>query len=480
MPKFEKLSKLHKYSAAVSFLAMEIFALVAFSFGNNFVLYGALSLVLLLLLVLFNIKEITVDGVSSIALFFLPLFLFTVITALGVYMRSHAYAGHFSNAELVFIPLGLLPMSFAGYVLSIDKTFKISTFLVVVYAALGVLSLINLIVNLVNFGPFYSLIYKNYYMYYGGTISEVAVGDMAYVLEGFKFIEVRMERYLLFPTLLLTSSIALFFVSPKEKKLFITYCGFSLVGLLALAFVPSLKALLAFVVILVIDAIIFLLKKFEVLRKPAKYVLIVGVALVALLALAIILNNQTPLGIHNLTAGNALLNRIFNTNRYISKINPLTYNILCSDNFLGFAVDKSDTSLILDPANPVYPELHMSNCFYFDTFMTSGVIGVLAIVFALFIGLKGFKKYFLSEKDQFYSKAVLVALVVFYLIYIGLFNNTEYGVFYSIYQPVFISGPFMIMVFVLSYVLAKSHEVKPEVKEEQPVSETNAEVNINE
>ena len=475
MPKFEKLSKLHKYGAAVSFLAMEIFALIAFSFGNNFVLYGALSLALLVLLVIFNIKEITVDGISSIALFFLPLFLFTVITALGVYMRSHAFVGHFSVAELLFIPLGLLPMSFAGYMLSIDKTFKISTFLVVIYSALGVLSIVNLMVNLVNFGAFYSLIYKDYYMYYGGVISEVAVGDMAYVLEGFKFIEVRMERYLLFPTLLLTSSIALLFVSPKEKKLFITYIAFNVVGLLSLIFVPSIKGLIAFGVIVLIDAIIFLLKKFEVLRKPSKYILIVGVSLVALLALVIVLNNQTKIDfVHKLTTSNAFLNKLFNTNRFITKINPLTYDVLCSDNFLGFAVDKSDIYSIN------YPELHMSGCFYFDTFMTSGVIGVLAIMFALFIGLKGFKKYFMSEKDSFYVKAVLIAFVSFYLIFIGLFNSTEYGIFYSIYQPVFLSGPFMLIVFILSYVLGRSYEAKPVIKEETNIEENNAEVNIDE
>lgn len=466
MPKFEKLSKLHKYGAAISFLAMEIFALIAFSFGNNFVLYGALSLALLILLIIFNIKEITVDGISSVALFFLPMFLFTVITAVGVYMRSHVYAGHYSMAELVFIPLGLLPISFAGYILSIDKTFKISTFLVVIYSALGILSLINLGVNLVNFGPFYSLIYKDYYMYYGGAMSDVAVGDMAYVLEGFKFIEVRMERYLLFPALLLTSSIALLFVSPKERRLFFTYVAFSAVGLLSLIFVPSLKALILVVLVLLIDTAIFLLKKFEVLRKPAKYVLIVVVALAALLALTIVLNNQSKIPfVHNITQNNSFLNRIFNTNGYISKINPLVFDVLCSDNFLGFAVDKSDIYSIYPP------ELHMSGYFYFDTFMTSGVIGVVAIVFALFIGLKGFKNYFLNQKDNFYSKAVLVSLTVFYLIYIGLFNNTEYGVFYKIYQPVFMSGPFMIVIFILSYILGRSYEPKAPVAKEKPSEE---------
>ena len=378
-------------------------------------------------------------------------------------MRSHASVGHYSTAELLFIPLGLLPMAFSGYMLSIDKTFKITTFLVVIYSALGILSLVNLFVNLVNFGPFYSLIYKDYYMYYGGAMSDVAVGEMAYVLEGFKFIEVKMERYLLFPSLLLTSSIALFFISPKEKKLFVTYCLFSVVGLLSLIFVPTIKGLISFVLILLIDVVIFLLKKFEVLRKPAKYILYVGLVLAALLALAIVLNNQTVLPFHKFTTSNSLLNKIFNTNKYVAQLNLLTYNVLCSDNFLGFAVDKADIHSIYPP------EVHMSGIFYFDTFMTSGVIGVVAICFALFVGVKAFKKYFLVDKDKFYAKAVLIAFVVFYLINIGvLLNNTEYGVFYTIYQPVYMSGPFMLLIFILSYVLASTYVPKAEVKEEVP------------
>ena len=473
MPKFERLSKLHKYSAAISFLAMEIFALIAFSFGSNYILYGALALALLVLLIIFNIKEITMDGMSSIALFFLPLFLFTVISALGVYMRSYAAIGTFSIAELLFIPLGLLPMSFCGYMLSIDKTFKISTFLIVIYSALGVISLINLVVNLVNFGFFYSLIYKGYIMYYGGAMSSVTVDHMAYVLQGFKFIEVKMERYLLFPTLLLTSSIALFFLSPKEeRRMFFTYLAFTLVGLTCLIFVPSLDALLRVIVIGVIDALIFLLKKFTVIRKPAKIALYVILALGGLGYLAIILNNQSALGfIHNITTSNALFNRVFNSNRFVNIYNPTVKDVLCSSNFLGFVGEA-------DAFGNVYPTPVSSN-FYFDTFMTSGVLGAVAIIFAFVIGFKGFKRYFSLENDKFYIKASIISLVVFYLIYIGIFNSTDYGVFYEINEPVFISGPFMLMVFIFSYVLAKAPKVTKEEEKKEEIPQVE-EVSTNE
>ena len=469
MPEFRKLSKLHRFGAAISFLAMEIFALIAFSFGSSFVLYGALSLALLVLLIIFNVKEIKVDGISSIAFFFLPLFLFAVITAFGIYSRSHAYRGDYSTAELVFIPLGLLPISFCGYMLRIDKTFKISTFLIVIYSALGVLCLINLGANLVNFGPFYNIIYKGYRMYYGGMMSDVTVDKMAYVLEGFKFIEVSIEHYILYPVLLLTSSAALFFVSPKEnKKLFIIYCAFSLIAVLSLVFVPTMMGLYMAILVGLIDLVIFLLKKFEVLRKPAKYVLIAGLVVAGLIYLIMIINKQSIFsGVSNAIASNSLLNRLFNSNRFANMFNPLIEDVLSGEKFLGYAVNNS----------VFQEEVHMSGSFLFDFFMTSGVIGVAAIIFAISNGFLGFKKYFLKSDDSFYVKACLIAFVVFYLIYSATFNDTEYGVFYDIFKPIYMTGPFMLVIFIFSYVLAGAG-TKKEEKTEQ--AEEVEEVTVNE
>ena len=466
MPEFRKLSKLHKYGAAISFLAMEIFALIAFSFGSSFVLYGALSLALLVLLILFNIKEIKVDGISSIAFFFLPLFLFTVITAFGIYSRSHANRGDYSTMELIFIPLGLLPMSFCGYMLRIDKTFKISTFLLVIYSALGVLCLINLGANLVYFGPFYNIIYRGYHMYYGGMMSDITVDQMAYVLEGFKFIEVSMAHYILYPVLLLTSSAALFFISPKEnRKFFVVYCVFTLVAAISLIFVPSKMALIMSVIVGLIDLVVFLLRKYEALRKPAKYVLYVGIVLAGLVYLIMIVNKQSIFsGIGNAIASNGFLNKLFNTNGYVAKYNPLIEDVLSGEKFLGYAVNNSIFQ----------EEVHMSGSFLFDFFMTSGVIGVIAIIFAFTNGFLGFKKYFLKSDDEFYIKACLIAFVVFYLGYSATFNDTEYGVFYDIFKPIYMTGPFMLVVFIFSYVLASvgmQKEEKPVEVEETVTNE---------
>ena len=97
----ERFKGLSKYIAATSFLAMEVFAFIAFSFGANFILYGSLTLALMIILIIFSLAEIKKRGISDFVFLLFPLFIFGIVTALGVYMRSHAYAGHFSNAELV-------------------------------------------------------------------------------------------------------------------------------------------------------------------------------------------------------------------------------------------------------------------------------------------------------------------------------------------------------------------------------------------
>ena len=463
MPKFEKLAKLHKYGAAVSFLAMEIFALLAFSFSGNYILFGSLSLALFILLVIFNIRQIKVDGISSIAFFFLPLFLFALVTAFGVYMRSHAdvRVGHFNMAELVFIPLGLIPMAFTGYILSIDKTFKISTFLIVIYGALAVLSLINLSANIVNFGFFYTIIYKGYHMYYGGEMSAVTVDRMAYVLEGFKIIEADISHYVLYPAMLLTSGIALLFISPlRQKKLFVIYSVFTGIALLSLIFVPTMYGLYSFVIVLLITAVIFLLKRFEVLRKPAGIVLYVGIGLASLVFLVMFANMNIS-GIHNVISGNGLLNRLFNTNGIVSRYNPLIDSLFSNGRFLGFVVTN----------DAMQEEVHMSGSFLFDSFMTSGVIGVIAIIVMMVVGFKGFKKYFLKENDDFYSKALLIAFVIFFCIYAGTINSTEYGIYYTIYKPVYMTGPFMLLIFIFCYVISKGEEKVETKKEPQAIEE---------
>lgn len=448
----DKLKGLNKFAPAISFLAMEIFALMAFSFGGSFVLYGSLSLALVILLIIFNIKEVTLEGVSSIALFIIPLFLFVLLTAVGTFSRYNAfYTNTISVADIVFVPLGLLPLAFSGYLLSKDCSFKLSTFLVVIYSALALLSLINLIANMVNLGAFYPFFYKGYSMYYGGKPSAVTVDKFAYVLEGFTFIEVKMSRYLLFPALLLTSSVGLFFIKPKENtRLFVIYCVYSFIAFLSLLLVPSLLGLLCAIGIAIVDVIAFLIKKFNLPFKPFKIVLIVLLAIFVLVLAVMFLNTQSfSSGFHSFISGNSFLDRLFNTNRFVHEFNPFLEDIFVKSKFLGFA------------------GLDLSGSYLFDNLMTSGLLGGLAFLAILYFGFKAFYLYIKhGEKDELYVKLVLLVFVIFFFAYSLVFNTGSYGVFYDITQPIYMSGPFLLALFIFAYVYSSSYRIKENMKKE--------------
>ena len=451
-----KLKLFGKYSAAITFLAFEFFALIAFNYSGSFVLFGSLSLALCLLLILFNIAEIKTKGLSNVALFFIPLFLFVLLTAVGNYNTVHTKVfGHFSWAETVFIPLGLLAMAFNGYLLSIDKNFKLKTFITVVFSALAVYVLINFIYNLISFGAFYPLVYKGYYLYYSGIKSELPVNEFAYVLEGFKFVEVKMAHYVLFPLLLLSSSVMLLFTSPKkEKGYFITYLAFALLALFALIFIPSLLSLGGIIATALLLLVLYLGKTYVKTRKVFKIVLFIllGLALLGYLFYVI----AVATGMSNSFTG--ILDRIFNSNRYARRVNPILINLFSISKFLGFYGNQTAPSVI--------DEVSLSGFFIFDSFMTSGVIGAFAIFTFIFLGFKSFKKYFYSHKDEFRLQATMLLFLIVFVGYSAFFNEGEYTLYYNVYKPLYLTSPFILMIFMLSYVICKSRVEIEEVKEE--------------
>ena len=454
----EKLKPLNKYSAAVSFLSLEVFAILAFSFSGSYVLFGSLSLAVCLLLLLFNIGEIKATGLSTIGFFIIPVFLYTLLTALGIYSRGHALLGNFSVAEVVFIPLGLLPMAFSGYLLSLDKSFKLQTFLLVVYGALTAITVVNMIVNLVNFGAFYTVIYSDYSMYYNGQLSDTLVKDMAYTLEGFKLIEVKMSHYVLYPGLLFSSIAMIPYLKFKEaKKTFIAYCGFAFIGLLAIVLFPSVIGAFAIGFNLLIAGIVLLCKKVEKARKPVKIgVTIIGVLGILFFFMMFINQQVNP----PLFTGVKFFDKLFNTNRIARIYNPMVNNLF-SDKFLGF--------IYYFPFAGSDPFLYdLTGSFFFDNFMTSGVIGNIAFVMMMVLAIFGFKRYFLSKNSEFSIKSALFTLVSFYFGYSFLFSDGQYGIFYDIRKPIFLTSTFMIVLFICAYVYsANPKEVKKEEKENE-------------
>lgn len=448
----EKLYKLSDYAILGTFLAIEVLAFISFSFGNSFLFFGILSLVLLIILSLLSLKEIKTDGFMSSMTLIFPLFMFALLTALSNYSVGHNKLGDFNLGQLIFVPLGLLSMGLCGTILSKKKSFKLSTFVLVILSALALLVFINLMVNLVNFDAFYSIKYKGYYMYYSGKRSEVQVSEIAYTLEGFQFIESKMSHYAMYPALLLSSGIMLIYTSYKEHKaLFFTYLGFVILGLLALILVPSIIGLLFAIVMCLVTLCIFLINKFKIKISKFKILLYIGLVLGALVVLLMILNNNVS-SISNMIANNSLLNRIFNTNRIVTRYNNALRGIFSREKIFGFCAEK------LSEYNTV--EVHLTGSAFFDSFMTSGIIGVVMLIALFFFGYKGFSKNkYLEVEDKAPFQALLAYIIMFTFICL-FFYEGEYGIFKQIYCPIYMTGPFIITIFTMFYMNGRGQSFK--------------------
>lgn len=443
----DKLSKLSNYAILGSFLAIEVFAFVMFSFGSSFLFFGILSFALLIILCLLSVKELKVDGFMSSMILIFPLLLFVLLTALSNYSVGHAKLGDFSIAEIVFLPIGLLSAGLCGTLLSKNKTFKFSTFILVIFSALALLVFINLLINMINFGWFYSIKYKGYYMYYGGKRSDVEVSQIAYTLEGFQFIETKMSHYAMYPALLLSSAVVLFnskYIENKPK--FLTYLGFVVLGVLSLVLVPSIIGAIFAVVIIITDALILLFNKFKVNMKPFKVILYCGLICAVLVVAVMILNNNVE-SVAKIISKNSFLNRIFNTNRFVENYNVALKGIFTRDRFFGFFVERITTIDVI--------ELHATSSGFFDSFMTSGVIGTVMLVVLFYFGFKGFtKNKYLSPKEKSYNNALLAFIILFAFMLL-FFYDTEYGIFHQVYRPFYMTGPFMTVVFIMFYINSK-------------------------
>ena len=106
--------------------------------------------------------------------------------------------------------------------------------------------------------------------------------------------------------------------------------------------------------------------------------------------------------------------------------------------------------------------------------MTSGVIGAAAIFAFIFLGFKAFKKYFYSHRDEFRLQATLLLFLIVFVAYSAFFNDVDYALFYKLYKPIYLTAPFMLMVFMFSYVICKTRVDEVSVVEENKEEVTNA------
>lgn len=473
------------YAKAVGFLLLEVLAFISFGLGHSFVFYAILSLVMVALIVLVSFRQIKTDGLMNLAIFLFPLLIYGVLSALSFFALEETSFIFYKSPLLIFVPLGLASFAACGYLAANIESFDLKKALLVIYGALAIYVLINFIATMVQFGPLYTVRYKGYSLYYNGKPSPT-IDTMAYGLIGFQFAEVSIEYYSLFPSVLLSSVLAIPFVKIKEeKKTFIAYCAFAVLSLLAIFLAITRITAISTVLVILALIVIFILKAVKLNKKVVKYVFITLGALAGIGFVMFALNSQYLYGMdiqadgiksfiskfRNFIAGNSLFNRLFNTNalsqRYIGLLDGSFY----TSKAFGWVFQEAGW----------YPELGIeikyaiesSNSWLFDNILTSGIFGAIFFIVLLVIGYKAIVKFMANEEELDYTKILVAGFVTAFFMYSLInFDMTPF-IFHSDIHPIYLSGLFMICVFLFLYCYGCNSLKKAEAKKEEPKEEDN-------
>lgn len=458
----KKKFNLKSYGMIVAFLCLEMLAFIGFALGNNFILYGLLAIVIAILLFLVTFRQFKKDGFVSYAIFLFPLVVFSILSAISTYPIVSVGAIGLPNA--IFIPLTLVFLSLAGFLVSKVHNFETSKMMLVVYGSLAVFVLINLITTMIYYVPFYTLIYKNSFIVYEGKPSPVPIGSMAYMLYGFQFVEVSIYYWRLFPAILSTSVVALFFIDFKNnKKVFAAYATMAFLGIISLIFTVGKVTILTDLFMIVFLAALVISFKVPKSRKIIKYgVFAIGIAFILALILVIInaqSNASFAAGLQNVIASNELLNRLLNTNRFISPINEVLDGLFTGYKILGLGIGSF---IVPDSTGMVVGSETI--CWFVDSFNTSGIFGALFIaVFVVFAGKK-IMEYFNSDCDSQLNKILLIGFIIATLGSMFVGYDSSPLIYYNNLNPFYMFPPFLIAIFLISYMFGRV-ELKTKVQE---------------
>ena len=475
MENVQNKKDLTSYGKAVAFLAIEIIAILAFNLGNSLIFYTILSVVLTGILFFVLRRQINKDGLASLGFFLFPILIYGILNAISYFNQDPAYNLYGYGFGLCIIPISLTCIAAVGYLCSINPNFKIKQVLLVIYSAVALITVINLMATLIDFAPFHTLLYKGKYIYYEGRPSSVPVSEMAYGLIGFKMTQLSVSYVSLFPSVLLSSFIPLFYSKYREdRKAFILYLSFGILGVISLVLMPTIMTILSDIVVVIVLALVVLTEKFH-LAKPMKYVSIVIAALVGIALIVAILNNLNGDNfVKSLISGNRLLNKLFNGNRLAAAYNNVLDGLV--DDYKAFGT-------------PTFEQIEYPNgtpftgSLLFDNFITGGIFGNVFFIFTMVVGIRRMFMYFKTSDDRKQDKMLMFGFVLSFLAYSLVTYSSKPFIFEDTLVPVYENGLFFVVLMIFGYCFGKSELSKPvkeEVKDEVKESEVteNEEVSI--
>ena len=444
-----------EYESIGTFLVLELLALVSFGLGGVSLIFQFAGFVVALVATFFAFKNYSKDDLKPILFVAVPLFLMAIFTSFGKFFEYNdilAKLGAF---------LGIISFLAIGLSARRMKSFSARNALLCIAGGFALITLISTVATWTQYGLFYPLIHKNAAnYYYDGNLYSI-LNEMTW-LNGFKFVEMSQHYGGLFALLCACSLAALFYIRPKDDKLaFIIICVVGGIGLVSIVSIPNLPALIFFVISMLAASYYRFLKHNDLANKILHYSILVIAGFAAVMVFAAILNVSVS-GVNSFIAGSSFLNRIFNSNGIMIKINPILEAALKPFNLFGI----NTTTYINGYKIADSVILTSTGVFEVEIIKEGGIIAfLLFIAFVLFV-YESFANYFKKSKDADYIKVVFLTMIVAFVLYSSLFNDV-FPITHSpkSYYPFTRSLPFFVMLFIIGFTIL------PNGKEEITYSE---------
>jgi hypothetical protein len=196
---------------------------------------------------------------------------------------------------------------------------------------------------------------------------------------------------------------------------------------------PTTKTLITDAGLVLLYLLVFVFTKFvKNIDKIVKYCLIIGGSLIGALFIVVFINANFEIGFFKTIP---LLNKIFNTNHLASSYNLILKDIFSTNKILG--------TYPLDPTT--------SNSILFDNFMMAGLIGGLAFIFFICWGIYSLYRMCTTSDVLKTNKALIVTFTAALLGYALINYDMQPYLYYQNFIPIYISGPFLIVLFFFGY-----------------------------
>lgn len=437
-----------KNNFSVEWLIYFFLVFAALNFGNNIYVLVSLSVVANIFMLIFGKRKINQVNLLTLLLCIIPIFgciIFCCMSSFNLDPNSN-----FKVVDYVFAFIGCLSVPFLGFQARISGKFNIKTAFKVFYCALAAYMAINFLITLINYGPFYTFIYSDRFLFDYGHIARLPVGKTAYMLLCFKSEVVTAEYFSLFASLLSSAILGAVFVSYKEdKRSFLTFLICGCIGLLCIILTLNKGLIVAYLALALSFALVILFGKRKItFGKTTKIVTFSIVGVISFVYLIFMLNALNIQPLAQAIESNNFLNKLFNTNRVFVKYRNIVRAMADTKVFGGF------TGFLIGNDSIV-----LSGSWLFDMFAIGQVTGWITFIIFVVINFVRYKEYYSKSDNDKVSKILVMSVILIFLVFtLTGYNSTPYFE-NSLSKIIFFVTPFYIVLFLFGYTGENEEEI---------------------